>query len=145
MQKRVGGFKESKKREWEGKTSGWKERGYELPVLKRLLAKYSVQAEEKLRKYEQAIGKLEKIKEDLRTFNISGLGLKVFTIEKRLKEGRNIDKIIGEISTLRAKAEEKIKEEMMKWIDEAIGKVRKQISIMEGTWIIHYCVGSCFL
>ncbi|MEM2979861.1 MAG: tetratricopeptide repeat protein [Thermoproteota archaeon] len=124
LQKRVSGFEESKKREWEGKISGWKERGYGLPVLKGFLAKYSVQAEEKLRKYEQAIGELEKLKEDLKYFNISGFGFEVFTIEKNLKEGQDIDKIIGEISTLRAKMGGKIKEEMMKWIDETVGKVR---------------------
>ncbi|MEM2487740.1 MAG: tetratricopeptide repeat protein [Thermoproteota archaeon] len=124
LQKRVSGFKKSKKREWERKISGWKERGYELPVLKGLLAKYSVQAEEKLRKYEQAIGELEKLKEDLKYFNISGFGFEVLTIEKNMKEGQDIDKIIGEISKLRAKMREKIKEEMMKWIEETMGKVR---------------------
>ncbi|MEM2868290.1 MAG: tetratricopeptide repeat protein [Candidatus Bathyarchaeia archaeon] len=80
---------------------------------------------------ELAIGKLEKLKEELKSFNISDLGFEVFTIEKRLKEGRDIDKIIGEISKLRAKMEERIKVEMEKWIDEAIMKVRKHVKTLE--------------
>ncbi|MEM2979855.1 MAG: tetratricopeptide repeat protein [Thermoproteota archaeon] len=80
---------------------------------------------------ELAIGKLEKLKEELKSFNISDLGFEVFTIEKRLKEGRDIDKIIGEISTLRAKMEERIKVEMEKWIDETSSKVRRHVKTLE--------------
>ncbi|MEM1548476.1 MAG: hypothetical protein QXR44_04115 [Thermoproteota archaeon] len=131
LQRKIGEFKEFKRREWEKKIIGWGKRGYEAPVFKKYLEEYSVQAEEKLRKYEQAIGELEQLKENLKSFNISGFGFEVFTIEKNMKEGQDIDKTIGEISALKAKTEEKAKEEMEKWIDEAIRKVRKHVKTLE--------------
>lgn len=62
LQRKIGEFKESKRREWEKKIIGWEKRGYEAPVFKKYLTEYSVQAEEKLRKYEEAIGSLKSSK-----------------------------------------------------------------------------------
>ena len=61
----------------------------------------------------------------MKTFNISGWGFRVFSIEKRLMEGQDIYKVLEDILSLRTEVEEMVREEAEKWIDGTTMKIRK--------------------
>jgi uncharacterized protein YdcH (DUF465 family) len=128
LRKRVASvLKESKIRPWERKLDEWQRMGYDLSWLRPDLEKYSVEVEESLKKYERAIREISQLKNDLNMFKIATFNFEIFSIEKRLTKGEEIDKILKEISSIMRRAQGMIEAEAEKTLDETILKVRKFI------------------
>jgi len=121
--------RESKIRPWERKLDEWLRMGYDLSWLRPGLEKYSVEVEESLKKYERVIQEISQLKNELNTFKIATFNFEIFSIEKRLMKGEEIDKILKEISSLRQRAQGTIEAGAKKWLDERILKVKE---FMEG-------------
>jgi hypothetical protein len=118
-------IRESKIRPWERKLSEWREMGYNLSWLNGDLTKYDAEIEEKLKKYERAIQEIQRLKKDLDTFKITTFNFEIFLIENKMVEGEDIDSVLEEVSSIRQKAQDAIRVEMEKLIDEMISKAKK--------------------
>lgn len=118
-------IRESKIEPWKRKLDEWLGMGYDLSWLKSDLAKYSVEIEKKLEKYERAIQEIQQLKKDLDMFKITTFNFEIFLIEKKMVKGEDIDRVLEEVSSIRQKAQDIIKVEMEKSIDGMILKVKK--------------------
>jgi len=120
-------IRESKIKPWERKLDEWQRMGYDLSWLRSDLGRYSLEVEEKLRKYEKAIQEIQQLKKGLEMFKITAFNFEIFLIEKKLMKGEDIDRVLEEISSVRQKAYSAIKVEAEKSLGEMLAKVEKFI------------------
>ena len=120
-------IRESKIKPWERKLDEWQRMGYDLSWLRSDLGRYSLEVEEKLRKYEKAIQEIQQLKKSLEMFKITAFNFEIFLIEKKLMKGEDIDRVLEEISSVRQKAYSAIKVEAEKSLGEMLAKVEKFI------------------
>jgi hypothetical protein len=120
-------IRESKIKPWERKLDEWQRMGYDLSWLRPDLGRYSLEVEEKLRKYEKAIQEIQQLKKSLEMFKITAFNFEIFLIEKKLVKGEDIDRVLEEISSVRQKAYSAIKVEADKSLGEMLAKVEKFI------------------
>lgn len=132
LRSKIENLKKSKLESWKAKLHEWSNRGYEVHKLRNIILKeYSPEHEKLFGKYRWAIEELEEVKRDISLFDIKGFSASILFIENKLKNLNDIEEVIKDISSLKAEVDEKVKEKMEKWIDEAIRKVRKHVKTLE--------------
>ena len=101
LERRISELKESERR----KEAEWKKRGYEIPLLEKLLMKYPIKVKKTFGKYEQVIQELSLLEEDLKAFNTSGFSLGI----SGLKESRDIEDVAREVELAKTQLKRKPK------------------------------------